>query len=227
MRLDDGGAMQAADDTSVLDRIGREYNIADLRDQTAEQAARESLTAIERWVQEIHKAVEDQVEAEEEQEYIAWDDVKGGRLNVKDVKAARREEVGYMKRRGIWSEKPIEECWQKTGKAPISVRWVDTDKGLDGQVDVRSRLVARDFKGKGGGKEKEDCIYASTPPLEGLRMLCSKAAATGRRGRSRKVWKDTALCVYYYGITSVYHRVRITCVEDYHACITLAHAQVL
>ena len=73
------------------------------------------------------------------------------------------------------------------GKAPISVRWVDTDKGIDGMVDVRSRLVARDFKGKGGGKEKEDCIYASTPPLEGLRMLCSKAAALGRRGRRRKV----------------------------------------
>ena len=67
------------------------------------------------------------------------------------------------------------------------MRRVDTDKGVDGKVDVRSRLVARDFKGKGTCKDKDDCIYASTPPLGGLRMLCSKAAATGRRGRSRKV----------------------------------------
>ena len=47
--------------------------------------------------------------------------------------------------------------------------------------------MARDFKGKGGGKEKEDSIHAATPPLEGLRMLCSKAAAPGRRGRCRKM----------------------------------------
>ena len=52
-------------------------------------------------------------------------------------------------------ERSIEECWRRTGKAPVSVRWVDTDKGVDGVVDVRSRLVAKDFKGKGGGKEKE------------------------------------------------------------------------
>ena len=64
---------------------------------------------------------------------------------------------------------------------------VDTDKGIDGQVDVRSRLVARGFKGKGGGKDREDSIYAWTPPLEGLRMLCSKAAALGRKGGFRKV----------------------------------------
>ena len=38
-----------------------------------------------------------------------------------------------------------------------------------------------------GGKEKEDGIYASTPPLEGLRMLCSKAASAGRKGSCRKV----------------------------------------
>ena len=58
---------------------------------------------------------------------------------------------------------------------------------MDGRVAVRSRLVARDFKGKGGGKEKEDSLYASTPPLEALRMLCSKAAAPGRNGRLRKM----------------------------------------
>ena len=148
--------------------------------------ARKSLAAIERWVQEIDEAVESQVEAEEEHDLSAWDDVKGGWLSIKDDKAARKEEVSYMTKRGIWRERPIHECWQKTGKAPISIRWVDTDKGIDGQIDVRSRLVARDFKGK-RGKDKEDCIFALIPPLKGLRMLCSKAAARGRAGKARKV----------------------------------------
>ena len=92
-----------------------------------------------------------------------------------------------MKKRRIWSEASVEECWRRTGRAPVSTGWVDTDKGLDGHVDVRSRLVARDFKGKGGGKEKEDSIHAATPPLEGLRMLCSKATAPGRTSRQRKM----------------------------------------
>ena len=56
--------------------------------------------------------VENQVEAEEEHDFSAWDDVKGGWLSVKDVKVARSEEVGYMKSRGIWREVPIEECWK-------------------------------------------------------------------------------------------------------------------
>ena len=116
------------------------------------------------------------IEHEEDQKIFAY-----------NVEKARKEEVGYMLKGRVWVERPVEECWQKTGKAPVSVRWVDTDKGVDGWVDVRSRLVARDFKGKGGGKEKEDSLYASTPPLEALRMLCSKAAAPGRNARRRKM----------------------------------------
>ena len=184
MRRDDV-AMQQADEDA--DRIASEHGISELRAQSIESEARKSLLVIERWVQEIAEVVESQIDVEEEHDFSAWDDVKGGWLSVKDVQAARNEEVGYMNKRGIWVERSLEECWRKTGKAPISVRWVDTDKGLDGEVDVRSRLVARDFKGKGSGKDKEDSIYASTPPLEGLRMLCSKAASVGRNGNRRKV----------------------------------------
>ena len=54
-----------------------------------------------------------------------------------------------------------------------------------GKVDVRSRLVARDFKGK--ATEKRDDLFAATPPLEGLRMLWSKAAARGKRGKRRGI----------------------------------------
>ena len=77
----------------------------------------------------------------------AWDDVHGGGLPVEKVVAARGEEVGFMEDRGIWTLRPVAECWQKTGKAPVSVRWVDTNKGTSELVEVRSRLVARDFKG--------------------------------------------------------------------------------
>ncbi len=59
------------------------------------------------------------------------------------------EEIEYMKKRGIWRVVPIGMCLEKTGKGPVIVKWVDTDKWTGGVLMVRSRLVARDFKGKG------------------------------------------------------------------------------
>ena len=38
-------------------------------------------------------------------------------------------------------------CYKMTGKPPVSVKWVDTNKGTDDEPMIRCRLVARDFKG--------------------------------------------------------------------------------
>ena len=54
---------------------------------------------------------------------------------IKEVKAARKEEVTYMESRGIWGLSPLQECWDKTGKAPVSAIWVDTNKGGDTVAD--------------------------------------------------------------------------------------------
>jgi hypothetical protein len=103
-----------------------------------------------------------------------FDDVNGGFLKLEDVRKGRAEEIGFMKNRRIWSEVQEEECWRVTGKAPVGVKWVDTKKG---EGDIRCRLVARDFKGKGDG-DRED-LFAATPPLESKRLLVSKAATKG------------------------------------------------
>ena len=89
-----------------------------------------------------------------------------------------------MEERGIWVLRPIEECWQKTGKAPVSVRWVDTNKGTPEFVEVRSRLVARDFKG--ADKDRDD-LFAETPPLEAQRLQLSRAATRRKDGKWRKL----------------------------------------
>ena len=80
--------------------------------------------------------------------------------------------------------RPIDECWDKTGEAPVSVRWVDTNKGGLNEMIVRSRLVARDFK---GGDNDRDDLFAETPPLEAKRMLLSRAATRRRDGKFRKL----------------------------------------
>ena len=85
-----------------------------------------------------------------------------------------------MQDRKKWTVKPVQECWDRTGKDPVSTRWVDTNKGGAEAMEVRSRMVARDFKGS--DKDRDD-LFAETPPLEGKRMLLSRAATRRRDGR--------------------------------------------
>ena len=89
---------------------------------------------------EVCEVTEGSVE-EGDEEGVGWDDVKGAELDVKEVRAARKEDVNYMEGRSIWTATPTNECWETLGKALVSIRWVDTLEAHG----VRSRLVARDF----------------------------------------------------------------------------------
>ena len=44
--------------------------------------------------------------------------------------------------------RPIKECWDKTGRNPVTVKWVDADKRGLGESGIKIRLVARDLKAK-------------------------------------------------------------------------------
>ena len=72
----------------------------------------------------------------------------------------------------------FEEARRRTGKPPVTVRWVDVNKGDDINPNIRSRLVARQIRQPG-----EEAIFAPTPPLESLRTILSLAATDiiGRR----------------------------------------------
>eukprot|EP00973_Karenia_brevis_P084591 11739010-Karenia_brevis.AAC.1 len=64
-------------------------------------------------------------------------------------------------------KRTVEECWAVTGKAPIKMRWVDTNKShMKGRFEVRSRMVTKNYKGKDEGR---DDLFAETPPLEAKR----------------------------------------------------------
>ena len=66
---------------------------------------------------------------EDEMSNIAWDDVSGEALDPEKVKEARRAEMCYYSKMGVYRKAPISERFAKTGKAPIGVRWVDVNKG--------------------------------------------------------------------------------------------------
>ena len=58
-----------------------------------------------------------------------------------------------------------------TGRPPIGVRWVDTNKGDRARPNYRARLVAKEYR-----VEARPDLFAATPPTECMRLLASKAA---------------------------------------------------
>jgi hypothetical protein len=73
--------------------------------------------------------------------------------------------------KGVWRKSTTAECRRIMGRNPITVRWVDVNKGDDVNPNIRSRLVARQIRGPG-----EEATFAPTPPLEKLRTIISMAA---------------------------------------------------
>ena len=74
------------------------------------------------------------------------------------------------------------ECWGKTGKPPISTKWVRVNKGTTDEPDFRCRLVARDFRPK-GEKDRGD-LFAAIPPLESKKFLFQQAVTQNAWNRS-------------------------------------------
>ena len=99
------------------------------------------------------------------------DDITGQILDDKMVGEAQRLELGYFDNKSVWTLRPRAECRERTGKPPITVRWVIVNKGDDQVPNYRARLVARQIRHQG-----VESIFAPTPPLEAIRTVCSIAA---------------------------------------------------
>ena len=115
------------------------------------------------------------------------DGMTGQPLDPELVKAARAKELQYFKDKGVWIKRHREEAMRRTGKRPITVKWIDVNKGDDEAPNYRSRLVAREIRRAG-----EDPIFAPTPPLESLRTIISMAATdfAGAKKRVRTAESD-------------------------------------
>ena len=88
------------------------------------------------------------------------------------VYKARKEEMEYVAAKKVWVKVSKGRAKQRTGRAPISVRWVDVNKGDDLNPNYRSRLVARQLKARDTSGET---FFAPAPPLEALRTVVSMA----------------------------------------------------
>ena len=101
----------------------------------------------------------------------AYDDVSGAALPVDMVKEARKLEIEYVRKMGVWTKVPRA---QAAGKKIIKLRWLDVNKMDQDNPMIRSRIVAKEYN---DGVDPN--MFAATPPIEALRYLLSKAATHG------------------------------------------------
>ena len=124
-------------------------------DGERETSSRDLMNA-PRQISTRYTTVEEDKSAELE---AAWDDVSGAALDPKEVRRARSEEIEYVHKMELYEKVPVEECWNVTGKNPISTRWIDINKGDASSPNYRSRLVAREIN-----THKREDLFAATPP---------------------------------------------------------------
>ena len=129
----------------------------------------------EKWSEEEQDAMgalHDRDECAHDHGWDAFDDISGEMLDAELVKKARREEIQEFERIGVWQWTTVEECHRVTGKKPVGTRWVDVNKGDRANPEIRSRLVAQEFK---VGSFAD--LFAGMPPLEAKKALFSLAAS--------------------------------------------------
>ena len=133
------------------------------------------------------------------------DDLTGQLLDPQLVREARATEMEYVRSKGLWAKRPVKECLDKTGRPPVTVRWVDTNKGDDKCPNIRSRLVARQIRGPG-----QEAVFAPTPPLEALRTVLSLAATDlpGRPRRCRDPKSESRVQVSFVDISRAYFNAK-------------------
>ena len=101
---------------------------------------------------------------------------------------------------------PTGEARRETGKPPISVRWVHTNKGDDLHPNMRARLVAREMRLNG-----DEAIFAPTPPLETVLTVLSLATTQlpGRAAPCRDPTSDQRWQISLVDISRAYFNAKV------------------
>ena len=126
--------------------------------------------------------------------YWAVDDVSGAELDVKLVQEARKLEMEYFRKMGVY--KKVQRPY---GTKTIKTRWLDVNKGDSKCPDMRSRLVGKEFN-----DGVDPSIFAGTPPLESLRMVISRASTRGGPRKKQMVNYVKRACFHARATRDIY-----------------------
>ena len=144
------------------------------------------------------------------EEFDFVDDVTGRPLNHKLAAEARRLEIDFFKNMKVYEKVPRWRATEAGGKV-VTTRWIDINKGDLQNPNYRARLVGREMK-----MDKRLDLFAATPPLESLRMMCSLCASNQWRKDPYRILSIDIKRAYFYAPASRPVFIEIP-VEDYEA----------
>ena len=122
----------------------------------------------------------------------AVDDVSGALLDPTLVHAGRAVEMKFFDGMKVHDRVPRAEQ-AKTGGKITGAKWIDVNKGDLDNPNIRCRLVGKEFR-----TIPDDALYASTPPLEALGLIISRAATLDRQGKQREMMINDVSRAYFY-----------------------------
>ena len=103
-----------------------------------------------------------------------YDQYTGMELDPEGVRAARQDEMDFAKKLEAFEPRPLAEAWEKMGRRPFGVRWIDSNKGDAKRPELRSRMVVQETRRTSTiAIEDIASVTSSTPPLEVVRLFCS------------------------------------------------------
>ena len=121
-------------------------------------------------------------------------DVSGVDLDPDLMAKARMVELQFFDKMHVYDRVPRDHQRKHGGKI-IGTRWVDVNKGDSEKPDYRSRLVGQEF-----ATHRDDSLYASTPPLEAMRLVLSHAATIGNGEEKRHILIADVKRAYFYAL---------------------------
>ena len=98
------------------------------------------------------------------------DGMAGPTLKDALVRVARKQEFEFVAKIPLWIKVPKKKSFDRTGRSPISARWMDVNKADEQDPNYRSRYVAHQFKAL---DRSGACYFAPAPPLEAMRTVLS------------------------------------------------------
>ena len=98
-----------------------------------------------------------------------YDDISGRELDPDLVVKARKEEVDFIRKMGVW-----QEVDRPRDKPVLKGRWVDINKGDSTNPRYRSRYVGKEIKKGSKGALVAD-FFAAMPPLSSFKLLLTLA----------------------------------------------------
>ena len=75
-----------------------------------------------------------------------YDQYTGLELVPFGAAAARQAEIDFARRQKTFEPRPQAETYQRTGRKPFGMRWIDCNEGDEQGLELRSRLVVQETR---------------------------------------------------------------------------------